>query len=90
VRVSNADDFFSSAAVELFVANRGSFRFGDFAPFVIGAKPPSAGATGSPDHTQHSQPFITVGELTHIVDSTCPELDTVRFFLLPVNDIYND
>lgn len=67
----------SPFALELFVANRGSFRFGDFASFVIGAKPPSAAATGSPDHTQNSQPFITVGELTRIVDSTCPELDTL-------------
>ncbi len=63
------------------MANRGSFRFGDFAPFVIGAKPPAAGATGSPDH--YTQPFITVGQLTRIVDSTCPELDTVRSFLFP-------
>ncbi|ELR12920.1 uncharacterized protein ACA1_095700 [Acanthamoeba castellanii str. Neff] len=71
----------SPFALELFVANRGSFRFGDFASFVIGAKPPSAAATGSPDHTQNSQPFITVGELTRIVDSTCPELDTLSLLL---------
>jgi hypothetical protein len=54
--------------VEHFVANRGSFRFSDFAPFVIGA--------GGADSTAAAaaRPFIGVPQLIGIVRSTCPEL----------------